>query len=190
MNSRNRWVLAVRVICLFAVHSTFAWGQYEPVDYRFPTNEEEAALPAPSSANSDAPLQDAGYSTSSRFASAFLPRWTASAEFIGFQRIGSTGWTLVERVPGPVPPTGPIGDTGVEALNANDLQQGFAGGPKLSLMRQSDSGYDVELSYFQIDGWNDSRTIGPDIPADSSKRRIIRPKRWPGLMRRNSITPK
>ena len=50
---------------------------------------------------------------------------------------------------------------GTEVLNANELQQGFAGGPKLDLIRHGDNGYDLELSYFQIDGWNDYRSIGP-----------------------------
>ena len=53
---------------------------------------------------------------------------------------------------------------GVEALNANDFQQGFAGGPRLGLIRHGDSGYDFELTYFQIDGWSSVRTVGPYDP--------------------------
>ena len=55
---------------------------------------------------------------------------------------------------------------GTEALNSNDFQQGFAGGPRLDLIRHGDCGYDLELSYFQIDGWNSDRTVGPVDPAD------------------------
>ena len=36
--------------------------------------------------------------------SCFCPRWTASAEFIILDRIGSVNQTLVERVPGNMPP--------------------------------------------------------------------------------------
>jgi len=85
------------------------------------------------------------------------PRWTASADFIILDRVGSFNQTLVETVPHNEPYTNP----GTEVLNANDLQQGFAGGPKLGLIRHGDNGYDLELSYFQIDGWNDYRSIGP-----------------------------
>jgi hypothetical protein len=34
------------------------------------------------------------------------------------------------------------------------------------LTRHNDNGYDWEISYFQIDGWSDSATIGPDVPAN------------------------
>ena len=50
---------------------------------------------------------------------------------------------------------------GTEVLNANDFQQGFSGGPRVGLIRHGDDGYDLELSYFQIDGWNDYRSVGP-----------------------------
>jgi hypothetical protein len=46
-------------------------------------------------------------------------------------------------------------------LNVNDFQQGFSGGPRVGLIRHGDCGYDWELSYFQIDGWNSARTAGP-----------------------------
>ena len=56
--------------------------------------------------------------------------------------------------------------SGVEALNADDLHQGFAAGPRVGLTGHGNDGYDLELSFFQIDGWNSGRTIGPDNPVD------------------------
>jgi hypothetical protein len=94
------------------------------------------------------------------------PRWTATADFIILDRIGSVNQTLVERVPLSVPYLDVPKTPGVEAFNANDFQQGFAGGPRLGLIRHGDSGYDLELSYFQIDGWSSDRSVGPDNPID------------------------
>jgi hypothetical protein len=85
------------------------------------------------------------------------PRWTASADFIILDRIGGVPYALVETVPHDQPYTNP----GTEVLNANDLHEGFAAGPKLGLVRHGDNGYDLELSYFQVDEWNDYRSIGP-----------------------------
>ena len=103
------------------------------------------------------------------------PRWTPSADFIILDRIGGANQTLVERVSGVpanerVPGTTTFGDLfhapGVEALNGNGFQQGFSGGPRIGLIRHGDSGYDLELSYFQIDGWDSDRTIVPNDPSD------------------------
>jgi len=55
---------------------------------------------------------------------------------------------------------------GTEVLGATDLQQGFSGGPRLDLIHHGDDGTDLEVSYFQIDGWNDARSIGPVIGPD------------------------
>jgi hypothetical protein len=86
------------------------------------------------------------------------PRWTASAEFICFERVGGVNQTLVSSYP-PHDPLVP--GTGVERLNANDLHQGFAGGPRLDLIRHGDGGY-LEVSYFQIDGWSSVGDIAPN----------------------------
>ena len=94
------------------------------------------------------------------------PRWTASADFIILERIGSVNRTLVERVLGTVPEHELSHTPGVEALNANDFQQGFSGGPRIGLIRHGDDGYDLEMSYYQIDGWSSVRTVGPDNPPD------------------------
>ncbi len=98
------------------------------------------------------------------------PRWTLSAEAIVLGRLGGVNQTLVERVPGTVPFINPPYDTltapGVEAFNSNQFRQGFSAGPKISLTYHRDSGYGVELSYFNIFDQSASKTIGPDNPAD------------------------
>jgi len=66
--------------------------------------------------------------------------------------------------------------SGAEALNSKDFQQGFRGGPRVGLIRHGDSGYDLELSYFQIDGWRSDRIVVPDDPEDCLVMRA--PGRW------------
>jgi len=91
--------------------------------------------------------------------------WTASVDFIILDRVGSFNQTLVETVDGNVPLKYVAKTPGTEVLNATDLQQGFAGGPRLGLIHHGDDGADLELLYFQVDGWNAARSIGPD-PSD------------------------
>ncbi len=86
-------------------------------------------------------------------------------------RIGGVNQTLVERVPGSVPyydPPNPdsFSAPGVEAFNSNQFRQGFSAGPKISVTYHDDSGYGVELSYFNIFDQSASKAIGPDNPAD------------------------
>ena len=102
------------------------------------------------------------------------PRWTFSAETLILGRWGGANQTLVARVPGDVPfvtippATGYDSATypGVEALNSNQLGQGFSAGPKLSLTYRDNSGYGVELSYFDVLGLSAAKAIGPDNPAN------------------------
>jgi hypothetical protein len=88
-------------------------------------------------------------------------RWTASADFIILDRVGSVDRTLVETVSGTVSLADLHNTPGTEILNANDLQPGFAAGPKLGLIRHGDNGYDLELSFFEVDEWNDYQSVGP-----------------------------
>jgi hypothetical protein len=136
-------------------------GQNDPMADQMPTGDREDLQP-PSSETTAAPSQSSGCCDEGCCPSCFCPRWTASAEFIILDRIGSVNQTLVERVPGNVPPSTP----GIEALNSNDFQQGFAGGPRVGLIRHGDDGYDLELSYFQIDGWSSNRSVYPADPQD------------------------
>ncbi len=94
------------------------------------------------------------------------PRWTVSAEAIVLGRIGGVNRTLVERVPGSVPFIATFITPGVEAFNSNAFRQGFSAGPKISLTYHDDSGYGVELSYFNVFDQRATRAIGPDSPAD------------------------
>lgn len=99
------------------------------------------------------------------------PRWTASAEALIWERRGGVSQTLVERVAGVptvdrVPGSTAFGNLfttpGIAALTGNDFQQGFCGGPRLGLIRHDDSGYDLELAYYQLDGWRSAVTITPN----------------------------
>jgi hypothetical protein len=83
------------------------------------------------------------------------PRWTATADFIIMDRTGTKSRTLVEGAQYPYIET-------TELLNSNDFKQGFFSGPRVSLIRHGDSCYDLELLYFQIDGWNSTRQVTPD----------------------------
>ena len=135
-------------------------GQNAPMADQFSTGDREDLQT--SAETTVARSQSSGCCDEGCCSSCFCPRWTASAEFIILDRIGSVNQTLVERVPGNMPPNSP----GTEALNSNDFQQGFAGGPRVGLIRHGDDGYDLELSYFQIDGWSSSRSVYPADPQD------------------------
>ena len=117
----------------------------------------EGLAPAPTEAAADpvlgAELGDAG------FGPPCSPRWTASADFILFDRVGGVNQALVSTYP---PHSPLVLGTGTERLNSSDFNQGYSGGPRLDLIRHGDCGYDLELSYFQIDGWNSSKSVGPD----------------------------
>jgi hypothetical protein len=93
-------------------------------------------------------------------------RWTVSVEAIALDRIGGVNRTLVERVPGTEPFYKTLFDTGPEAFNSSQFSQGFSAGPKIDLIYRGDSGYGVELSYFNIFNQNATHGTGPDIPAD------------------------
>jgi len=164
MKSRNLFGTVICAILAWATTSAVALGQNDPAYSLLPGDGEDSP---PSSPEMTAdPSQDADARDVGVWQSYGRPRWTASADFIILDRIGSVNQTLVERVLGSVPylkvPTTP----GVEAFNANGFQQGFAGGPRVGLIRHGDSGYDLELSYFQIDGWSSDRSVGPDYPID------------------------
>lgn len=67
-------------------------------------------------------------------------------------------------IPGVAPPPTPpqfIVGQGADQLRSSDLYQGFAGGPRVGLIRHDDSGYDPELSFFEIDGWSSAQSIAP-----------------------------
>ena len=103
------------------------------------------------------------------------PRWTASADFIILDRLGGANQMLVQGVAGfstsdRFPGSKTFGEllhhAGLEALNGDDFQQGFAAGPRVGLIRHGDFGYDLELSYFQVNDWRSDRTVEPNGPDD------------------------
>ena len=128
-----------------------ALGQDDLMADNSPAADKEGWLPSSFDTTVDKPLE------SVCCPSCGCSRWTASADCIILDRVGSVSYTLVQTVPHDQPYTNP----GTEVLNASDLHEGFAAGPKLGLVRHGDNGYDLELSYFQIDGWNDYRSTGP-----------------------------
>ena len=81
-------------------------------------------------------------------------------------RIGGVNRTLVERVPATVPIQNPATTPGTEALNSNNFPQGFSPGPRIAVIRHGDSGFDLEVLYFQTAGWSSTRSVGPDNPPD------------------------
>ncbi|MGD0653291.1 MAG: BBP7 family outer membrane beta-barrel protein [Thermoguttaceae bacterium] len=162
MNSRKLFGTVVCAILVLATSSAIVLGQDDPAAYRLITGDGEDSPPSSSGMAVDQP-QDAGCCDGSCCQSCCCPRWTASADFIIFDRIGGTNQTLVQRVP---LHDDPFRIPGAEALNSNDFQQGFCGGPRVGLIRHGGCGYDLELSYFQIDGWSSDRSVGPDDPID------------------------
>jgi hypothetical protein len=165
MNSRNLFGTVICAILVLAISSTATLGQIDTAACRLLAGNGEDSPPPFSETMADQ-SQCASCCSTGCCQSYCCPRWTASADFIIFDRIGGTSQTLVSRVPGNVK-FGDLRTTpGVEALNGNDFQQGFYSGPRVGLIRHGDCGYDWELSYFQIDGWSSDRPIGPDDPID------------------------
>jgi hypothetical protein len=98
-------------------------------------------------------------------------RWTVSAEAIVLGRIGGVNQTLVTRVPGSVPFFDPPAEDtftfpGSTAFNSNQFAQGFAAGPKVSVIYHGDAGYSFEFTYFNIFNQSATAVTGPDNPAD------------------------
>lgn len=156
MNYRKLFAIVVSVILVMAACYGMAFGQDNPTTYRFLSGNTEDTSPSPSGT---AVAQSAGVDNCGIgcgnvgcVQSCYSPRWTATADFIIFDRIGTKSQTLVDR----------IGATTDEALNSNDFNLGFRGGPRVSLIRHGNRCYDIELMYFQIDGWSSTRRLEPN----------------------------
>lgn len=149
----------ISVILVLATSIAIASGQDEPAAYRLITGDAEDS---PSSVNGTGVAQpeDVGCCDTGCCNSCCCPRWTATADFIIFDRIGTSSQTLVSRISRDTQLT-----TGPEMLNSNDFRQGFYGGPRVGLIRHGDCCYDIELLYFQIDGWSSSRRVDPGTNA-------------------------
>ena len=164
MNSRNLFGTVVCAILGLAASSAAALGRNDPADdCSLAGNGKDS--PPPFSETMAEQSQSAGCCDVNCCQPDCCPRWTSAADFIIMDRIGGADRTLVETVPRSVKFPDLFTTPGTEVLNSNDLQQGFCGGPRLGLIRHDDSGYDLELSYFQIHGWLGDRTVEPGDPA-------------------------
>jgi hypothetical protein len=90
-------------------------------------------------------------------------RWNVSVDVLIWNRAGGVNRTLVERVPGIVSFANVQRTPGAKVLNSTELQEGFSPGMKFGLLYHGDSGFGLELSYFQVEWWS-SKSIGPDNP--------------------------
>ncbi|MGD0517212.1 MAG: BBP7 family outer membrane beta-barrel protein [Thermoguttaceae bacterium] len=156
MDSRKLFGTVIYAILVLATSSATVLGQDDPAAYRLITADGEHSPPSFSETAVDQP-QGAGCCNADCCQSSCCPRWTATADFIIFDRIGGVNQTLVQRVPRDTYPS-----NGTELLNANDFHQGFYGGPRVGLIRHGDCCYDLELLYFQIDGWSSTKRFLPD----------------------------
>ena len=143
-------------ILIFSASATAVLGQDDRVTQSAMTGNAEGWLPSFAETTAE-PSQDAGFPDPGFGQPCCCPRWTAAADFIILDRIGSVPYTLVETVPA----SQSTNSAGTEVLNARDLHQGFSGGPRLDLIHHGEDGNDLEVSYFQIDGWDSYRSIGP-----------------------------
>ena len=146
---RPAFATAILVILAVATASPRTFGQTAPATDPFLTDGRGDSQPLLAETTFGQPCSS---------------RWTAAADFIILERIGSVSYTLVETVPRSVKYRGSAQDyPGTEVLNATDLQQGFSAGPQFALTHHGDDGNDLEVSYFQIDGWDDTKSVGPII---------------------------
>ncbi len=162
MNSCKLSGTALSAISVLLTSSAVALGQNDPTGDRGLTDNGETSLPWLYAATAD-PSQGAGGEAVDLSPSWVSPRWTASAECILWERVGTVNETLVTTYPvQPVqPPPMPtlIVGQGTDRLYSDDLAQGFAAGPKVGLTFHADNGYDWEFSFLEIDGWNNARSI-------------------------------
>ncbi|MGA2069548.1 MAG: hypothetical protein ABSG86_31645 [Thermoguttaceae bacterium] len=157
MNSRRASTAAICAILACSTISTAALGQDDPAAQSAMTGNGEGSSSSFSEMTADQ-SQGAGCCDAG-FGQPCSPRWSASAEFITLQRLGTVNQTLVSTYP----PHSPIVvGTGTERLNSEDLGQGFAAGPEVGLTYHGDGGCDLELSYFQIDGWGSAKSVEPN----------------------------
>ena len=165
MKSHDLFGTVICATLVLLTSSTVVLGQDDPAaDHLLPDYGEDSPRSLSETAVDPSPCGgccDVGCS-----ATGCCSRWTVSADFLILDRIGSFHQTLVETVPGSVRFKDLPNTPGTEALNAADFRPGFCGGPRLDLTRHGDCGYDLQLSYFQIDGWNSARSVGPYKPKD------------------------
>ena len=160
MTSRLLLRTLLCAVLALAASSAVALGQNDPADCLLRPGAEDDAPPFfPERLAKHA--RHAGCCDVGGCLTTCRPRWTASAEFITLERVGSVPYTLVETVPATVKFHDLSKTPGNEMLNANDFRHGFFGGPRIGLIHHGDNDGDLEVSYFQIDGWDSYRSVGP-----------------------------
>ncbi|MGW8257521.1 MAG: BBP7 family outer membrane beta-barrel protein, partial [Thermoguttaceae bacterium] len=79
------------------------------------------------------------------------PQWEITGDYIIFDRVGNNSQPLVRDY-----------YTNEVLKNTDEARFGFHGGPRVSLIRHGCRCYDLELLYFQIDGWNSTMLATTD----------------------------
>jgi hypothetical protein len=165
VDGRRLLATVLGTILGWSTTATAVLGQAGPATQSAMTGNAEGSLPPFPETAADR-SQGAGGLDAGGYASGFGPRWTASAELMGWFRAGGVNQTLVTTYPVTPPPNpvhpGFIPGTGTERLNSQDLNQSFAAGPRLDLTYHADYGYDLELSFFEIDGWTSAGIVLPN----------------------------
>ena len=182
MDSRRRFGTVLCAIFVLSTSAAVVLGQNDPAAERAMTGNGEGSLPSFSETTVD-PSQSAGGCDAELRPIGVVPDGPPrpiSSSWIGSAAFLTRSWRRCRaRQDKDLRKT-----TGTEVLGATDLQQGFSGGPRLGLIHHGDDGTDLEVSYFQIDGWNNARSIGPIIGPDG-RRRLARDE-GPGQLSANS----
>jgi hypothetical protein len=115
-------------------------------------SEETASAPSPSTAVKSEVREDVTCSSCESDCAAPCcqcagPLWTARADALFLNRSSTGGQSLVRE-----PRAGNL-------LDSSDLATSTAVGPRLSLIRHGQCGWDVELNYFGIDGWESNAVV-------------------------------
>ena len=120
MNAGRIFATAICVILVGSTSSPRVLGQTTPLAERSLT-DSGGESPSPFSETTVDQSQGAGCCDVG-FGQSCCSRWTASAEFIILERIGSVNQTLVSTYPGaPIRQLWSSSATGTERLNGNDL---------------------------------------------------------------------
>ena len=157
MDAGRVFAAAICAILLGAISPPRVLGQIVPAAERSPADRSGDPQP-PSSESSVGHSPDAGVCG---LGPSCDSRWTVSADFLFMQRVGNVPYVLAETVPSSVRYEDLSTTVGIPVLNASDLSHGFSGGPRVGLIHHADDGCDLEVSYFQIDGWDSFRSVGP-----------------------------